>query len=767
MKRKPKLKKYPDGGNVKSKDIPTTQDSTNLYNAQIALNKFYENEKKLGRIEEKPKLADNILVKPIDLNNDNLRVYRKLIQDRVDDVQPFDSEYKNFYNLSPEQVKKLEYQGLGYAKSGNNHIAYYRDLITPMQNMQSPMALYDDRIVPDGTKFYSPTVPSNPNEGVHVYPGGNVEVYYYNPERIKPYNLLTDKEKLQRNKSKEVVKPKPIVVQQNTQPQNTNYPSGPKPTGTKLGTGTNVSTVQPTVVKDGRVITTVTQDKKQKDMSPVVKQLPQNVKYKTGYGNTNFYWIKEGNKVSQLNTPEEYLKYDYPEVDQKSINPSWSKHFKNGGMLPKYSPGGATPYNAALDATKDYNAGDPNRSSNAGMSNANYIQAGVSGVKAAATIANTANNSELTDAQKKQQYAQATNQVVDTVGSMMFPWYGPAKKGEAMAKSIIGNHPDDPTNRALNALATPQHEQMIDDAIKGNYVDAVGDIAGAGFYAPIKAYFNKDTMYKHGGKHKPKINFINPQPGNMMYGTEQYPDGGKKKVDRNTQDVYSKWRNEFIKTHPDMNGRDLMEYYNKYVTPKLGIYDYSPTNPKRDTIYIDTNLSYMDNLINSSGDSTLIYKYNDRKNKDPYFKNMFEKKDSNEIINPNHFPDGGLYNPNNALSDINFQDWYSKNTPEGKRGIPFNIKNLDYDYYSYYKNEGAIPNIKGSHFTDKYKLPNHKTFSNESLYSTPENPGGFWNGEKYNKNGKFLYPFGGQSNTPNAEVIHAPELGGYFRKKKI
>lgn len=30
------------------------------------------------------------------------------------------------------------------------------------------------------------------------------------------------------------------------------------------------------------------------------------------------------------------------------------------------------------------------------------------------------------------------------------------------------------------------------------------------------------------------------------------------------------------------------------------------------------------------------------------------------------------------------------------------------------------------HFTDRYKLPNHPTFSNESIYSTPSTPGGSW-----------------------------------------
>jgi len=307
------LEKYPDGGS-----IPTTQDSTNVYNAQIALNKFYDEEEKLGRITEVG--SDPIFFTPTELNHDNLHFYRELIDDRkkfneVSIPITFDDEYKQYYNLSPDQVKKLEYQGLGYTKSGNEHVAYYRDLITPMQNLRSPMALYDNRIIPDGVKSYTST---NIN-----YPGGNVEVYYYNPSRIKPYYMLTNEEKLKRNKSLHLtpLPQVPVVKQSNNRSLQQN---GYKP-GTKLDNGT--TTVLPTLQVGDNTITQVQQNKQTKDVPPPVgtKPLPQNVKYKTGYGTTNFYWIKEGNKVMQLTTPEEYLRYDYPEVNMKDINPTWTR----------------------------------------------------------------------------------------------------------------------------------------------------------------------------------------------------------------------------------------------------------------------------------------------------------------------------------------------------------------------------------------------------------------------------------------------------------
>jgi hypothetical protein len=95
--------------------------------------------------------------------------------------------------------------------------------------------------------------------------------------------------------------------------------------------------------------------------------------------------------------------------------------------------------------------------------------------------------------------------------------------------------------------------------------------------------------------------------------------------------------------------------------------------------------------------------------------------------------DGGptAWNPNLAYSDSDFQNWYKNNTLEGKSAIPYSDK-LDYDYYSYFKNtdKNQLSN-PDNHFPDTYKRPNHNTFSNESIYSTPENKGGSWNGENY------------------------------------
>jgi hypothetical protein len=121
------------------------------------------------------------------------------------------------------------------------------------------------------------------------------------------------------------------------------------------------------------------------------------------------------------------------------------------------------------------------------------------------------------------------------------------------------------------------------------------------------------------------------------------------------------------------------------------------------------------------------------------------------------------FNNSLAIKDNEFQNWYKKNTLEGKNKIPYS-EDLNYDYYSFYKNgdyNNSDYNID-NHFPDTYKRPQHPTFSNESIYSTPENPGGEWKGEKFNKKGTFKYAVGGfMTNIGQAPLMGNPkEKGG-------
>lgn len=58
-------------------------------------------------------------------------------------------------------------------------------------------------------------------------------------------------------------------------------------------------------------------------------------------------------------------------------------------------------------------------------------------------------------------------------------------------------------------------------------------------------------------------------------------------------------------------------------------------------------------------------------------------------------------------------------------------QNDDYDYVKFYGDKPLFEEWKNDtttnkHFSDKYKKPNHITFSEESVYNSPETPGGKW-----------------------------------------
>lgn len=88
-----------------------------------------------------------------------------------------------------------------------------------------------------------------------------------------------------------------------------------------------------------------------------------------------------------------------------------------------------------------------------------------------------------------------------------------------------------------------------------------------------------------------------------------------------------------------------------------------------------------------------------------------------------------------------FSESRAKAGQEGWEDIIYNLNN-DYDYKGFFdenKKEAndLIYDDPNAHFTDKYKKPNHPTFSIESKYSTPENPGGHWVGDNYIKPKKY------------------------------
>lgn len=65
------------------------------------------------------------------------------------------------------------------------------------------------------------------------------------------------------------------------------------------------------------------------------------------------------------------------------------------------------------------------------------------------------------------------------------------------------------------------------------------------------------------------------------------------------------------------------------------------------------------------------------------------------------------------------------NDPELLKRIEIE-KSSGYDLAGYIKKYGVPDQSKRQHLTDEFKLPNHVTFSSDSIYSTPQTPGGQW-----------------------------------------
>jgi len=72
-------------------------------------------------------------------------------------------------------------------------------------------------------------------------------------------------------------------------------------------------------------------------------------------------------------------------------------------------------------------------------------------------------------------------------------------------------------------------------------------------------------------------------------------------------------------------------------------------------------------------------------------------------------------------------------TSAAGQNVDANFNGGDYDYRGFFKKYGAAQKASGDHFTDEFKLPNHETFSDESMYATGANRlrAGHWNGDNY------------------------------------
>lgn len=119
-------------------------------------------------------------------------------------------------------------------------------------------------------------------------------------------------------------------------------------------------------------------------------------------------------------------------------------------------------------------------------------------------------------------------------------------------------------------------------------------------------------------------------------------------------------------------------------------------------------------------------------------------------VDPNDFTN--RYNTKlSASEEREFQEWAIQ---QGRQRDTY-----DYDLRGAWKElrGGTMTEDQRGHLGDKYKKPNHITFSTESKYSTEETKGGTWS---RGENGRYVY-------TPSKYVLRrhgAERLRSYFNE---
>lgn len=116
--------------------------------------------------------------------------------------------------------------------------------------------------------------------------------------------------------------------------------------------------------------------------------------------------------------------------------------------------------------------------------------------------------------------------------------------------------------------------------------------------------------------------------------------------------------------------------------------------------------------------------------------NPFMTKGKREAFQSSINPDD-YDTPLSAEEQIQYDNWVKSMQAEGKLA-PGNEK-FDYDMQGFWKNEVVKQTAAGqsgsaeTHFTDTYKKPNHRTFSEESQYYNKDNKKYAGNWDKWNK----------------------------------
>jgi len=199
----------------------------------------------------------------------------------------------------------------------------------------------------------------------------------------------------------------------------------------------------------------------------------------------------------------------FPKNTVTNIQP----HKYGGKQLAKFDDGG------------EYNPADPNRGKNTGT----YIDYGMDAMNTFGQVQATNADTTLNSEQKAEAQSASLNQGADAIAGKALPWYGMAMGasniGRGMIKKDANGAPANSNARATDALMKPIHQQQIDAATSGNWMDFAGSTLGAGFYAPIKAKLDKNYQYANGGKS------MNPNAEVEKQEMMRMPNGSTEQVD--------------------------------------------------------------------------------------------------------------------------------------------------------------------------------------------------------------------------------------------
>jgi hypothetical protein len=345
--------KYLNGGQLQPPpDEPTFQDSLDVYNNSMKVQKYYNalpSEKTvnyLNAYKAQKKYSDSFLK---DVTNKNKNVTKKISNDP--DKYFFKDE---IYGAIDENAPDIEYntkiapQGtLTYAPKGSNELyKIQKELRTKYKGLDT----YDDEslrknLTPAELKKFTKLVTSQANSSTQM-PGQEVSVPYYSPLAIKPAKLLTDEEIIERVKKygPSGIDPKKIEsLGINVEALNKNT----RPNTTKKVTSTTKPAEQvivPTTVQKDSIVTAVEQA-----ITPTGKtnQVPGGVISYTSQ--PRFIKDKYGKLVPNTNTQtkENFVGYKQEkayggyinEIDAPEIGGQFVRKMAKGGdLITKLSP---------------------------------------------------------------------------------------------------------------------------------------------------------------------------------------------------------------------------------------------------------------------------------------------------------------------------------------------------------------------------------------------------------------------------------------------